>query len=247
MYITVMQASSNEIFKHSSSNKKSENNVAISPFKNASHFTFPNNQYCSHKNVCIIPFQTNAGYRLNVSMRGIYSSDQGDILCSYAGLSMYDIINQSYIDIYTICKPSERNIYSNTSKMLLVYYSFKKYSSFSVELGFSTTMCKVVKLNLCTLSTDDLDPRFRAVPVYNNLLRIEIRNIGCTVYQVMANISVELYKKKYNYRWRNVGRIKCGALLSLHYKEFVGKTADISLTGSLTGKITKYQGVKNFT
>ena len=57
---------------------------------------------------------------------------------------MYDIINQSYIDIYTICKPGERNIYSNTSKMLLVYYSFKKYSSFNVELGFSTTMCKVV-------------------------------------------------------------------------------------------------------
>ena len=59
---------SNKIFKHSSSKKKSENNIPISPFKNASHFTFPNNQYCSHKNVCIIPFQTNAGYRLNVSM-----------------------------------------------------------------------------------------------------------------------------------------------------------------------------------
>ena len=119
---------SNEIFKHSSNKIKSENNVLISPFKNASHFKLPNNQYCSHKNVCIIPFQTNAGYRLNVSIRSIYNSDQGDILCSYAGLSMYDIINQSYIDIYTICKPSERNIYSNSSRMLLVYYSFKKYS-----------------------------------------------------------------------------------------------------------------------
>ena len=229
---------SNEIFKHSSSKKKSENNIPISPFKNASHFTFPNNQYCSHKNVCIIPFQTNAGYRLNVSMRGIYSSDQGDILCSYAGLSMYDIINQSYIDIYTICKPSERNIYSNTSKMLLVYYSFKKYSSFSVELGFSTTMCKVVELNLCTLSTNDFDPHFKVVPVYNGR-RIDIRNIGCTVYQVRANISIEMYKKKFN-EWHYVGRIRCRARLSLEYKEFVGKTADIYLTGSLTGKITKY-------
>ena len=153
---------------------------------------------------------------------------------------MYDIINQSYIDIYTICKPSERNIYSNSSRMLLVYYSFKKYSSFSVDIEFSTTMCKVLERNLCKLSTEDLDPYFKVVPVQNRWPQIEIRNIGCTVYQVTANISVEMYKKRYDYELHKIGRIKCRALFSLEYKECVGKTADISLTGSLTGNITKY-------
>ena len=227
---------SNKIFKYSSNKIKSGQNVLISPFKNASYFIFPNNRYCSHKNVCIIPFQTNEGYKLNVSMRGIYNSDQGDILCSYAGLSMYDITNQNYTDIYTICKPSKRNFSSNKSKMLLVYYSFTKYSSFSVELGFSTTVCKVVELNLCTSLKDyDLHHHFKVIIRSSIGPQVEIKNIGCTVYQLTANTSVRWYKQEYDDEIKYQEGIKC-EVISLEYKEFVGKTADIYLLGSLRGK-----------
>ena len=235
----------NEIFQHSSGRMKSEKNVLISPFKNVSHFTFPNNQYCSHRNVCMIRFQTNVGYRLNVSMRSMYNTDQDDILCSYAGLSMYDIINQSYMDIDTICQPTKRNIYSNMSRMLLVYYSFTKYSSFRVELIFSTTMCKMVELNLCTLFTNyDLHPHFQVVLRRDWALPlIQIKNLGCTVYQLTANTSVRMYKQKYDKydESSNQEETRYRAEIALIHKEFVGKTADIYLAGSLRGKIIKYQ------
>ena len=173
-----MKALLMKFFEHSSRKIKSEKNVLISPSKNVSHFTFPNYQYCSHRNVCIIPFQTNAGLRLNVSMRIIYNSDQGDILCSYAGLSMYDIMNQRYIHINTICKPTKRNIYSNRSRMLLVYYSFTKYSSFRVELILSPTICKVFELNLCTLFTSyDLHPHFKVLGRSWKYPRVEIKKL----------------------------------------------------------------------
>ena len=83
--------------------------------------------------------------------------------------------------------------------MLLVYYSFTKYSSFSVELGFSTTVCKVVELNLCTSLKDyDLHHHFKVIIRRSIGPQVEIKNIGCTVYQLTANTSVRWYKQEYD-------------------------------------------------
>ena len=121
--------------------------------------------------------------------------------------------------------------------MLLVYYSFSKYSSFSVELIFSATVCKVVELNLCTSFNDyDLHPHFKVIIRRSIRPEVEIKNIGCTVYQLTANTSVRMYKQEYDDEIKNQEGIRCEVLISLEYKEFVGKTADIYLLGSLRGK-----------
>ena len=215
----------NDTFKYSSSNVDEDNTLHINPLKNLSHFKFPNNQFCSHRNICIILLETDPLLRFNVTIRSMSNSNQGDTLCSYAGLSMHDIINQNYIDISTTCKPSKRNIYSNTSRMLLVFYSFLRYGLFDVELEFSITMCKVAKVNICTGSyTYNFPSHFET-----NGLNFYVENTGCRVYQFTPNTWTKS-------TIRHKG-IKCVTVYNMKLEQFIGKTADIDLTGSLRGKI----------
>ena len=241
---------SNEILKYSSSNLLLNKTFFISPFTNMSVFTFPNSHICRHRNPCLIHFQTDEGYRFNVTMRSIFNSNQGDILCTYAGLSMYDN-DQDWRELSKICTQSERNVYSLASGIFLVLYSYREYGSFSVELEFSTTRCNVVEMNYCwgyyvyppLKNSPFKKPKIIRKPtkyLYFDKKYFEIFNIGCTVYQTYATFSHDI-NSYHQTRWKGIeGGMYCdgyvGPLMML-LNQLVGKTADNYIKGFLTGKV----------
>ena len=229
----------NEIFKYSSSNLYLNKTLLISPFTNTSVFKFPNNNFCRHRNPCLIQFQTDEGYRFNVTMRSMLNSNQNDTLCTYAGLSMYDN-DQDWRELYKVCAHSERNIYSLASGIFLVLYSYREYVSFSVELEFSTTRCNVVEINHCRdYYTYPALPNitFKSTVTWK-MYCMEIFNIGCTVYQTYATYSHDINIYHYTRRYGTDGMF-CGEFpcMKIPFNQLVGKTADIYMKGFLTGKV----------
>ena len=172
-------------------------------------------------------------YKFNVTIRSIYNSNQGDVLCTYGGYSMYDIAGQGYHGISTICKHTKRNIYSQTSTMLLVVYSFREYGSFSVELEFSTTGCTVWKIKFCT-GYIIRNPSF--VESYKIPSSGRIFFIDCTIYPIDPDVSEQ----------ELAGGIPCsrktGLIIDSH--DFISRIFNkmrthVYLTGSLKGKLRK--------
>ena len=91
---------------------------------------------------------------LNV-IASLSCDETNNIHCKYAGLSVYESVNNFHQEISLLCHSSERykhrNIYSNTSYVLLVFYMYPEYSKFNIGLSLSGTSCNIVTLNACTL------------------------------------------------------------------------------------------------
>ena len=92
---------------------------------------------------------------LNMTISNLTCNEIKNIHCKYAGLSVYDLVNNSYEEISTICHSSERykhrNIYSCTFYVLLVFYSYPEYRKFNTIVSLFSTSCNIVTLNACTL------------------------------------------------------------------------------------------------
>ena len=80
--------------------------------------------------------------------------------CGYDGITLYDINgNGRFQKISTACYSNEleyryKNLYTENSVMLLVLYSYKKYSNISLNLSVSTSECKAKTINICELKHD---------------------------------------------------------------------------------------------
>ena len=59
-----------------------------------------------------------------------------------------------YVTVIIIRKYKYRNIYTQNSEMLLVLYSYKQYSKFSLTLSVSTSQCKATTIHICELEHD---------------------------------------------------------------------------------------------
>ena len=84
--------------------------------------------------------------------------------CGFGGITLYDVIeNGTFQKISTVCHSNNqheykyRNMYSQKSVMLLVLYSYKRYSNFTFKLNVSVSECKTTVTNLCELKHDPLN------------------------------------------------------------------------------------------
>ena len=106
----------------------------------------------------IIKFETQGDLFLKVTILQLNYTGNNHSSCGYAGITSYDIFsNGTFQKISTICHSNNkqeykyRNMYTGNSKMLLVLYSYKKYSNFSLELLVSISHCKISRINICEL------------------------------------------------------------------------------------------------
>ena len=91
---------------------------------------------------------------INISITD-YSQRPPTFLCDYEGFTAYGLgSSNSFHLISNICwiDYTYRNIYSNTSKVLLILYTWYKHLKFTVNISLSVTTCKPVKINVCSLS-----------------------------------------------------------------------------------------------
>ena len=94
-----------------------------------------------------------SGFYVNVSILNFKYDGFRISTCRFAGLTTYDNINNSYKEISTACKQhyniyKSRKMYSETSKMVLVFYQYKEYSTIEVEILLSVTRCNPLSFDI---------------------------------------------------------------------------------------------------
>ena len=104
----------------------------------------------------IVLFKSPNQSLVNVTMvrykfQGVY-----DPSCPYGAVSLYEVFNLKNItEIKSICSASReghfQNVYSPTSRMLIVFYAYREYSSLNVTVNVSYTRCQLVRIQSCIL------------------------------------------------------------------------------------------------
>ena len=94
---------------------------------------------------------------INLTIVNLTYSGYNDPICTYAGLTAYNLISNTYVEISSECFSFDgfyryRNMYSSSNDTLIVIYSYKEYGILNVSFSLSTTYCKVVSINMCALS-----------------------------------------------------------------------------------------------
>ena len=97
---------------------------------------------------------TKADFTLNITISHLTFQDIDDPLCMYNGLTTYQMKNDSFTEMSTVCSnPSYnykfRNIYPKTPLVLLILYAYKEYGNISINIILSVTECKPVTINSC--------------------------------------------------------------------------------------------------
>ena len=110
-----------------------------------------------NSDVCLFKFSTNASYYVNVSISYFLYKGRDNLHCFFAGLTSY-VPNYNKVNkMSQICFTNNifyrhQNIYSSNSDILLVVYSYKEYGSLNINFVISTTMCKAISINICSLT-----------------------------------------------------------------------------------------------
>ncbi len=92
---------------------------------------------------------------LNVTVHNITYGGAKNLLCKYAGFSVYAIMaDLSKRHVQSVCSPRGpfhkfRSLYSNSNKTLLLFYCYEEYAEFNVLVTISTTPCEPVVVNTC--------------------------------------------------------------------------------------------------
>ena len=117
----------------------------------------------NNSEIKIMKIKTEEHSFFNISVNHMEYKGKNHSLCGFAGVTACDITgNGSFSKILTICHNNNnqeyryRNIYTQNSVILLIIYSYKKYSNFNVTLSVNTTQCKVTMMNICELPHDPL-------------------------------------------------------------------------------------------
>ena len=91
-----------------------------------------NTQTCdTDDKICLIELSTKNKFQFNISIVNLSHTYTSDIMCTYAGLAVYDRKLVSPNVITTYCQSSSnyyehRPIYSNSSRILLVIYELSR-------------------------------------------------------------------------------------------------------------------------
>ena len=96
-------------------------------------------------------------HHVNLTLMNVTYSGFNDPLCTFAGITLYGLNNNSYKEITNLCTSVDsiftyRDIYSKSIETLLVVYCYKEYGILNLTMQLSTTKCEPVKINTCALS-----------------------------------------------------------------------------------------------
>ena len=139
----------------------------------------------------IMKIETEVELILNITVHQMNYTGRNHSSCGFAGITSYDIItNGTFKKISTVCHSNNdqeykhRNMYTQNSVVLLVLYSYKKYSNFSLVFSVSTSSCSAATIDICELEHEALSLKSNRI--------FSIRKNKCVVLQHdyrQANIS----------------------------------------------------------
>ena len=101
-------------------------------------FLFPNYLCFQDRKLCLLQVSTLPSHGINITINSINHTHNNNDLCTYSGIAAYIMNNHSNKEISTECKSKTnfykyRNIYTNTSTILVVIYSFFEYGPLNLS------------------------------------------------------------------------------------------------------------------
>ena len=129
------------------------NTIIFNNQTSISNFSYHYNNKQLNNKVDITKIMVPHNFKINLTIEMLDHYYSRNIMCNYCGFAVYNLINIRYKRyISTKCSPHtnifrHQNIYSKSSAILLVAYSYREYGSISLRVGFSTTKCSIVRIN----------------------------------------------------------------------------------------------------
>ncbi len=184
----------------------------------------PSNICQNHCTSCGILFSAPLRHHINITPLHFEFSGKDNILCYFAGLSAFSAKDRTFqvsgSECFNGVRESYRPMYSSTSEMLLVIYAHQEYGSLKTTLRITTTQCRRIQLNACSLAKcDDFGQysfSYATCSQYNPDLRdhmvtgikasldlnrrvrsteISVEKDECTVYQIHHDLSEYFYQQ----------------------------------------------------
>ena len=104
------------------------------------------------EDICILRLRSSGNSILNVTITNHTYTGQLESKCGYGGTSFFEYSDITVTNMFTLCGPfwfPERSIYSHTSSVVVVVYSYQNYSSVQINFKISTSNCTLIKLSPC--------------------------------------------------------------------------------------------------
>ena len=109
------------------------------------------------RNTALYQISTETHFHINVTFSYLNYKGFNDPICTFSGLTAYDIFNQVHSDIFTECVPSRgiykhQPIYSQHNNVFLVIYVYPEYGNINMRLLISATPCYPITINTCAFA-----------------------------------------------------------------------------------------------
>ncbi len=158
--------------------------------------------WSQNHNIHLIKCVSSSGEYLNLTLNSLHYEGETSTHCSYGGMSIHDpYLGKPAKELRTICQwkrksVAQRNVYSESSEMFLVLYSYPHYAHINISLSLSVTPCQIFKANPCLTMSKEIPYQRLFDPTYEGHEAFKVEHGGCVVVQVTPNyISNEtLYK-----------------------------------------------------
>ena len=118
----------------------------------------------------IMKFETWMELFFNITIHQMNYTGSNHSSCGFAGITSYDInTNGTFKKISTVCDSNNnmeykyRNMYTQNPVVLLVLYSYKKYSNFSLVFSVSISHCRAATIDICELEHDALSLKSKRI------------------------------------------------------------------------------------
>ena len=118
-----------------------------------SNFSYHYNNKKFNNKVDITKIVVPHNFKINITIENLDHNYSRNFMCNYGGFAVYNLIKMRYRKyIATKCFPHtdifrHQHIYSKSSAILLVAYSYNEYGLMSLRVAFSTTKCNIVRVN----------------------------------------------------------------------------------------------------
>lgn len=117
---------------------------------------YPSRKCTFDPKVCVVELSARTRYQINLTVLDMHIQSTGSekqfyASCLYAGLHVKD-----YKATSDMCMATEgykhRSVYSHTSTLSLVFYSYPTHADFNTSVLISQSSCKVTSINTCVFS-----------------------------------------------------------------------------------------------
>ncbi len=91
---------------------------------------------------------------IKIHVRDLNSSDTPSTKCRFAGFAMYQLTKDKHEELTTVCESKiyqhqYRDMYSESSKIILVFYSFNAPHFLNISVNISQSHCSSTIINVC--------------------------------------------------------------------------------------------------